>query len=601
MFQTHPVPMLSLTAGLMLAGTALGDDYQIAGFAAEVSAEASGSHFPSGDSDFEQIDDSASTFGELPLLVSASAATAGGGGSGSADVQGTHDPDRLTVSCSGGGSGYGAGFEGSGSGNGTGSFTLAFEVSEPVVSLVTLQAVGDGSGNIGIGSVVLLADGTPIGSADADGVLFDESIFEYTLLPGVAYKVTGYGAGGGFSDDGGAGGSDAYGSATFAVETLCAFSGTLALGENAFDTTDAQGSNLDLTGLCDPGPFGNDVLHAAEYFRFTPDASTRYVLSTCGTAAFDTRIAVLADDCDPESVVACLDDSEGCAGFTTELSVDLEAGTTYTVVLGGYDPAAFGVGIVSIAKVPLAFTVPELGGTVHADAFADFFGCNGQPPESDSEVLEESPGSLSDLPISQNPFAGTCCSASASQSILLGVPSFNGLDINAQSLAAACPDLNSCGSASADAWVDVVFVVEVLEYSVATLDWTIQADFGGIAGYELLDPDGGVLVRDSSGSPAAGSFELELTAGTHRLRIETAAGATQTCGAPEPYGNIELGLSMVSIQVPGDLNGDGVIDGLDLALLLGSWGVCGGCPTDLNGDGVVDGVDLAILLGGWSG
>ena len=40
---------------------------------------------------------------------------------------------------------------------------------------------------------------------------------------------------------------------------------------------------------------------------------------------------------------------------------------------------------------------------------------------------------------------------------------------------------------------------------------------------------------------------------------------------------------------------------LALALLLGSWGVCGGCPTDLNGDGVVDGVDLAILLGGWSG
>lgn len=45
-----------------------------------------------------------------------------------------------------------------------------------------------------------------------------------------------------------------------------------------------------------------------------------------------------------------------------------------------------------------------------------------------------------------------------------------------------------------------------------------------------------------------------------------------------------------------DLNGDGVIDGTDQAILLGSWGPCKGCPSDLNGDGVVDGVDLAIWM-----
>lgn len=45
-----------------------------------------------------------------------------------------------------------------------------------------------------------------------------------------------------------------------------------------------------------------------------------------------------------------------------------------------------------------------------------------------------------------------------------------------------------------------------------------------------------------------------------------------------------------------DLNGDGVIDGTDQAILLGSWGPCSGCPGDLNGDGVVDGVDLALWM-----
>ena len=48
----------------------------------------------------------------------------------------------------------------------------------------------------------------------------------------------------------------------------------------------------------------------------------------------------------------------------------------------------------------------------------------------------------------------------------------------------------------------------------------------------------------------------------------------------------------------GDLNGDGIVDGVDLTLLLGGWGTAG--PGDLNGDGMVDGADLAILLALWA-
>jgi hypothetical protein len=49
----------------------------------------------------------------------------------------------------------------------------------------------------------------------------------------------------------------------------------------------------------------------------------------------------------------------------------------------------------------------------------------------------------------------------------------------------------------------------------------------------------------------------------------------------------------------GDLNDDGVVNGADLAILLGEWGKCPGCVADLNDDGVVNGADLAILLGAW--
>jgi len=50
---------------------------------------------------------------------------------------------------------------------------------------------------------------------------------------------------------------------------------------------------------------------------------------------------------------------------------------------------------------------------------------------------------------------------------------------------------------------------------------------------------------------------------------------------------------------PGDITGNGQVNGADLAELLAAWGPCVGCAADLNDDGVVNGADLAILLSGW--
>ena len=48
-----------------------------------------------------------------------------------------------------------------------------------------------------------------------------------------------------------------------------------------------------------------------------------------------------------------------------------------------------------------------------------------------------------------------------------------------------------------------------------------------------------------------------------------------------------------------DLDGNGIVDAADLAMLLSAWGPCPGCPADLDGDGTVGPGDLAILLGAW--
>jgi hypothetical protein len=52
---------------------------------------------------------------------------------------------------------------------------------------------------------------------------------------------------------------------------------------------------------------------------------------------------------------------------------------------------------------------------------------------------------------------------------------------------------------------------------------------------------------------------------------------------------------------PGDLNNDGLVNGVDLAIVLNNWGICGSgaCPADIDRDGLVNGVDLAIVLSNW--
>jgi hypothetical protein len=92
-----------------------------------------------------------------------------------------------------------------------------------------------------------------------------------------------------------------------------------------------------------------------------------------------------------------------------------------------------------------------------------------------------------------------------------------------------------------------------------------------------------------------------LAAGSYTLTAEaTSGGLTGAffCQSAGP-GHYEFTFSVDPIE--GDLNGDGVVDGADLGLLLAAWGSCNGCPEDLNDDGEVDGADLGVLLGSWTG
>jgi dienelactone hydrolase len=51
---------------------------------------------------------------------------------------------------------------------------------------------------------------------------------------------------------------------------------------------------------------------------------------------------------------------------------------------------------------------------------------------------------------------------------------------------------------------------------------------------------------------------------------------------------------------PADLDHNGVVNAVDLAILQSSWGKCAGCAADFDNNGAVDAADLAVLLANWS-
>lgn len=133
----------------------------------------------------------------------------------------------------------------------------------------------------------------------------------------------------------------------------------------------------------------------------------------------------------------------------------------------------------------------------------------------------------------------------------------------------------------------------------------------------LLDVDGASLAAGPAGFSIveATAFGLGSAPGIVRFGFDTTGaapgiqerGATifvsdeDIPGASSGTLSVTLRMTIGGKVLPGDLNGDGIVNGADLGALLGYWGLCPApCPGDFDGNGVVDGADLGILLGNWS-
>ncbi|MBL9119248.1 MAG: hypothetical protein JNL80_04955 [Phycisphaerae bacterium] len=123
------------------------------------------------------------------------------------------------------------------------------------------------------------------------------------------------------------------------------------------------------------------------------------------------------------------------------------------------------------------------------------------------------------------------------------------------------------------------------EYLADRDEYIVTTDDGGLARIAALGADASLIeVIPISGSAPDMRFSPQLN-----------LAVASWPGVPD-------GLDFVDFDGPGvfgDLNGDGVVGAVDLAILLGAWGDAGG-SADLDGNGVVGAPDIALLLGAWS-
>jgi len=141
---------------------------------------------------------------------------------------------------------------------------------------------------------------------------------------------------------------------------------------------------------------------------------------------------------------------------------------------------------------------------------------------------------------------------------------------------------------------------------------------GGVAAVSSLLSLKHTEIADNAADQAGGGIALIETRAL--IEVSTIQGNTASVGAGawiDAESLVEISSSTICDNQPdqiegawedrggnascaciGDLNGDGAIDGSDLAPLLGAWGQSGS-NLDLDGDGTVGGSDLAVLLSLW--
>ncbi len=382
-----------------------------------------------------------------------------------------------------------------------------------------------------------------------------------------------------------------------------------------FDTTNAD--PVGPTSDCESDPsLGPDV-----WFQFCAPANGTAIFSSCDQADYDQKMRAynVGDGTyDPNDLplfeIGCADDSCSVLAGPSRMLISVDAGTCYLFGVGGYEQET-GTGIVSLEFVPaLSCGDPGAGSCceprVNLLAHCDDGECCEAVCAVDPSCCDTTWDSACATAAYQ--ICPKACPEPGNDECEGALPMFDGANpfstFNATTgtlfpPAEYCPTFPN--SLKKDRW----YVYSATCDGVVTVS-TCPED-GGFANYDSMMA---VWAGDDCGSMTLVGCNDDICYLFSRVQFEAVCGETYFIqigvysNGAGTYGIGELAISCDGgkpCETPGnpaDLDGDGIVGGADLAILLSAWGDCGNCAAcvaDLTGDCTVGGADLSVLLSAW--
>lgn len=293
----------------------------------------------------------------------------------------------------------------------------------------------------------------------------------------------------------------------------------------SFGTVSLTATTMQATGST--GGCGATLAYRDVWFKYQAWTTCPFTVSTCGTADFNTVLRVYRStdgSCASLVSVGCNDDSPGCAGSTSTLTVTPVAGSWYFIQLAGRAAATGGLATVTLTQP---------------------YSCH--PNEECATALAVGPGTHAWNTAGAS--TGTPCSPQ-------------------------------------DVWFSYV--------ATATGPCTVSGGgYGAVISIRADSCSAAPFVQCvDTGNPAGGASSTFAATCGERYYIAIGLFTYIPGGASGTLSIQQLGACR-----PGDLDGDSVVNGADLAIMLSRWGLSG--TGDLDGDGTVGAADLAVLLGNW--
>lgn len=140
----------------------------------------------------------------------------------------------------------------------------------------------------------------------------------------------------------------------------CLSAQAVLVGNYPFNTAGATNGTLAVAASCTDG--AGATLNKDVWYRFIPECNGTSTISTCGLAAFDTRIIVYASGLScptaASTVIACNDNGVGCTALTSTVSfTSTDIGQYYVRI--GSKAVVGGAGTVSFSCTPSAPPCPS--------------------------------------------------------------------------------------------------------------------------------------------------------------------------------------------------------------------------------------------------